>query len=492
MFKTICAKISPDRDLPERAHRVEILNRVLDGKLYDVLSYAFHEEKNDAGEYVLLRDRRPSVRTGIIKTVVDDSVSMLFSEGHFPEPYTENEDLRDVLAAFIKEAKLNWVMIEAATKGAVGSVAIWFRLLKSRVFIKALCTTYLTPVWKADAPDTLDKVIEKYKVKGRALKAAGYTGVEDEKFYWFERHWTEQQELWFLPREVRKADGEFNEAEPAVDGTRSVNHGLGFVPMVWVKNLPGGDDIDGAPTMTEDAINTVIECDYLLSQGGRGLKYSADPTLLIKEPSVDNDGRIVRSAGNAIQVDAEGDAKLLEINGTGATAILDYVQKLRDVAMESMHGNRSNPDKMSAAQSGRALELMHQALIWLADKLRISYGEGAVLDILKMVVATSKKYPVIIDGAEHRNLPDDKITLKWPDWFPPTHEDKVQQATALDLLIKGRVISEETATQAVAATYDIEDVLEERKKVEAQAQAAMDNEVKKTKALAPTNPGQMA
>ena len=32
-----------------------------------------------------------------------------------------------------------------------------------------------------------------------------------------------------------------------------------------------------------------------------------------------------------------------------------------------------------AAQSGRALELMNQGLIWLADNLRVSYGEGALL-----------------------------------------------------------------------------------------------------------------
>ena len=37
--------------------------------------------------------------------------------------------------------------------------------------------------------------------------------------------------------------------EPAVeDAARTVRHGLGFVPIVWIRNLPGGDEIDGACT----------------------------------------------------------------------------------------------------------------------------------------------------------------------------------------------------------------------------------------------------
>jgi hypothetical protein len=58
---------------------------------------------------------------------------------------------------------------------------------------------------------------------------------------------------------------------------------------------------------------------------------------------------------------------------------MDWVKGLREIALEGAGGSRANADKLSAAQSGRAMELMNQALIWLADKLRISYGEGALL-----------------------------------------------------------------------------------------------------------------
>ena len=71
--------------------------------------------------------------------------------------------------------------------------------------------------------------------------------------------------------------------EAEIDEARSVQHGLGFVPMVWIRNLPGqsstGDAVDGACTFRA-AIETQIEIEYQLSQAGRGLKYSSDPTLV--------------------------------------------------------------------------------------------------------------------------------------------------------------------------------------------------------------------
>lgn len=472
MFKTLSEKITKDVDLPDRAWRIEVLNRVLNDELYDVLPHAFHEEKNDAGEYVLLRDRRPSVQTGIIKTVVDDTVSMLFSEGHFPEVFTEDEELRKMLAALIKERNLNLIMIEAATKGSVGSVVILLRVLKGKLFFEAMNTGYLTPYYFAEDPDTLEKVAEKRKVKGSQLIESGYAAIEAAKDYWFEREWSIDQEVWYMPREVAKVRSAPDQNPRVIDTKNTVSHGLGFVPMVWIKNLPGGQGCDGAPTMTRSAINTVIEADYQLSQVGRGLKYSSDPTLIIKEPAVDNEGKIIKSPGNALQVGQDGDAKLLEISGTAAAVVLEYVKVLRDIALEAMHGNRSNPDKMTAAQSGRALELMHQSLIWLADKLRISYGEGALLELLQMVIKASAKYPLMIDGKQQKGIKVEKLTLLWPAWFPPTAEDKMNQATALSTLTLAKIISTETATNTLAADYDIEDVAEERKRVDAETDSA--------------------
>lgn len=171
-------------------------------------------------------------------------------------------------------------------------------------------------------------------------------------------------------------------------------------------------------------------------------------------------------------VSAEGDAKLLEINGTAAQAVIEYVRMLRELSLESIHGNRSNADKVSAAQYARAMELMNQALIWLADKLRINYGEGALLSLLRKIVVASAKYPLKVNGEEIEPLnAKAKLTLRWPDWYAPTYADKQTQAETLTTLRTGGLLSQETAVKSLADGYDIEDPQDEVCKIKAEPPA---------------------
>lgn len=465
MFDSLCDLIPNDPDYPPRMRRLDILRRVLDGSLYDVLPYQFHEERGAGGEYIPLRARRPSVRYALCRTVVEDSVALLFSEGHFPTFDCADHAVRDALADIVKESRLNQVMVDAAIRGSIGSVAIVMRVLKGRVFFSALDTLFLTPAWDPDAPDTLATVTERYKVSGAVLAAEGYQIDDPSGVYWFMRRWDRIFETWFLPVPVG------DNSTPVEDEARSVRHGLGFVPLAWIRNLPGlsstGDAADGAATFRA-AIETAIEIDYQLSQAGRGLKYSSDPTLLIKEPAT-SDTEIVKGAGNALVVSEKGDAKLLEIGGTASAAVIEYVRTLREFALESVHGNRANADRISAAQSGRALELLNQGLIWLADNLRVSYGEGALLALARMVLRASQIYRLNVFGAPLPRLdPNARISLKWPRWTPPTADDRQKDALTLSTLAASGQISRETAVKSIADVYDIEDVPAELARIAAE------------------------
>ena len=117
-FQSLRESYPKDSDFSERTHRLLALTRVLDGTLYGELKYAFGEEKNGNGEYVPLAERRPSARTRFCHTVVNDSVSMLFSEGHFPSVDCADEQTREALSQLKKESKLNAVMIDAAIRGS--------------------------------------------------------------------------------------------------------------------------------------------------------------------------------------------------------------------------------------------------------------------------------------------------------------------------------------------------------------------------------------
>lgn len=455
MFDTISALVPRDPAYADRTRTLDILNRVLTGTLYDVLPYSFHEERSAGGEYIPLRNRRPTVRYPLCRLVVEDSVSLLFSEGHFPTIDCSDGTVRQVIAELVKETRLNVVMTDTAIRGSIGSAAVLMRVLRGRVFFNCLDTLYLTPTWNPEAPDELLSVTERYKVHGSALVSNGYDIDDPDQDYWFGRCWDTDSETWFSPVAVNSGQ------PPSIDLARTVQHGLGFVPIVWIRNLPGfsvtGDPADGACTFRA-AVETQIEIDYQLSQAGRGLKYSSDPTLLIKEPAM-TDSEIVKGGGNALILSEKGDARLLEIGGTASAAVIEYVGLLRELALESVHGNRANPDRLTAAQSGRALEMLNQGLLWLADNLRVTYGEGALLALLRMVVRASQKYPLLVSGQQVGALdPTASLSLRWPDWYPPSSEDRQRDAHTLSTLAAAGHMSRETAVKTLAPTYDIEDI----------------------------------
>ena len=458
MFDTICELISRDPDHPPRTWVLDTLTRVLTGQLYDVLPYDFHDERSPSGEYIPLRKRRPSVRYPLCRIVVEDSVSLLFSEGHFPTIDCPDRVTQSSIARIVRDSRLNLVMTEAAIRGSIGSVAILMRVLNGRIFFQVMDSIYLTPIWNPKEPDTLLTIIERYKVAGVQLSNNGYEISDLSSDYWFQRSWDGDSETWYLPSSVSEG------LPQGIDTIRTVHHNLGFEPIVWIRNLPGysatGDPNDGTCTF-RSAVETQIEIDYQLSQAGRGLKYSSDPTLLLKEP-IGADTDIVKGAGNALVVGEKGDARLLEIGGTAAAAVIEYVRTLREFALESIHGNRASPERLTAPQSGRALELMNQGLLWLADNLRITYGEVALLSLARMIVQASLRYTLRTSGGTVPPMnPATIFSLKWPRWYPTSASDRQLDATTLETLMTSGLISRTSAIKAIADVYDIDNVADE-------------------------------
>ncbi len=486
MLKLLQAKVEKDSDLPDRAWTLEWRELFRTSAIYDKLPHAFCHEKDNQDAYIPLRDRRPSVIFGLPTIIVNDTTSLLFGDGHFPTvdvKVKQNGKLKPVddpvtdeieanLADIIEDTNLKEVMLDAAVRGSVGSVALAFALKKSRVFWDVMSTRFLTPEYDAEEPDKLSRVIEKYKVLGKALRAQGYA-IDDKDLntkFWFQRIWTREREEWYLPWPVQTlASAQDNIARTVryaaantLDTERTVDHKLGFVPIVWIKNLPGGDKVDGICTF-EAALSNSIEIDYQLSQGGRGLKYSSDPTLVIKEGGYETgDEPVLRSASNALRGGEGFDAKLLEISGSAASAVLEYVRALRELSLELCGGNRASPEKLSGAQSGRAMELMNQSLIWLADKLRTSYGTKGLIPALKMVIAANEKFDIVVAGETLRkgslgSADKARLNLKWPPWYAPTAADHAHKSTALKTYRDAGAIDQETAVKAVMHDFDIAD-----------------------------------
>ncbi len=453
------ARMPRDPAMPSRSFKLAALETMLEGRQYDTLPYPFSKERTEAGEYIPLDERRPTVRTGLCRVVVEDSVSLLFSEGHWPTIKVADGRTATVLNELVSDCRLKETMLEAATRGSVGSVAIQVRIVKSRPFLSVLSTKYLTPAWRWDDPGKLESVVECYKVDAAALFGLGFDIDPAAGVFWFKRIWDDQAELWFRP--IPAGD---DPTSMTIDPDRTVVHGLGFVPIVWIRNISGNaghdqDGPDGTCTFAA-AIDTVIEVDYLLSQAGRGLKYGSDPTLVLKDPSSGLGGASpvrIGGAAAALTLPPEGDAKLLEINGNAAAAVLAHVKELRALALESIHGNRAHGDRAGAAPSGRAIEMMCQGLIWLADRLRIAYGDGGLLSLLGMLCRASCRLRggIVVGGTAYRDLDPKGLGLSWPSWFPASFNDRQAQASSVATLLEAGVIDQRAAYAIVAPLYGL-------------------------------------
>jgi hypothetical protein len=100
---------------------------------------------------------------------------------------------------------------------------------------------------------------------------------------------------------------------------------------------------------------------------------------------------------------------------------------------------------------------MNQGLLWLADNLRISYGDG-LLSLARMILRAARIYPLALEGSV---LPlmdaDAPLNLRWPGWYPADSLDRQRQAETMNSLVAAKQISRETALRVLGPMFGIED-----------------------------------
>lgn len=469
-----------DKDFSEREALLFIYKKVYNRSLYDNLA-PWNMEYNggqNSGEYIPLARRRPSVIYGIPKIIVNESVSMLFGDSHFPLLRGKEQNQTDLLDYISRQCDLKSKMLSAAKKGSIGSVCIVVKVLNRKFFLDVLETVHLTPVFDEQEPCKLINLIEKVKVTGDVLMSRGYDIEEKDKnaHFYLIREWNETEEIYFLPYKVDKEkDKEFM---PSKDAKRSVEHELGFVPAVWIKNTEECHKIDGECTF-EPIIDLCVEIDYQLSQLGRLLKYNSDPTLVIKDPSQLSDQQLIKGIG-PITLGENGDAWMLEMTSGSTNAVIDYVRCLREFALETVRGNRANPDKLSAIHSGKALQMLNANLIGFVEDLRIAYGENGIKCILNIMIAILNSGKFDVEVGKYMGVTFDTaedITLEWKDWYPPTPQDDLQEAQALQTYVSIGILSREGALKTVAEKFNVIDIKKEL--TQAQNDVSVASNVKK-------------
>lgn len=432
-----------------RYRRLDGMERFLEGKAYEHLAVPFHQEKETSGQYIPLRERRPSVIYNIPQIIVSRTSRLLFGGKHFPKFQTSEQEISDFLQNITDTSSLQQTMVEAARIGSVGSVAIVFYIKEGKYFFDVINPKFCLPKW--DTNRELEELFIMYPVFGYDLVAVGYS-IDDEDIneeFLFAKKFTKKEEIYYIP--VKSEDFE-GISKLNKDSSRSEEHRLGIVPAVWIKNLPPTNAIDGRCTF-ECILNMSIEIDYQLSQCGRGLKYNADPQLLVKEDSGSeaDDGITVRGTANTLFVGEKGDAKLLEIDGAGQKAVLEYVKQVRQYALEVAASSRKDPESSYGNMSGRAMEILDGDLIAMVGELRLTYGEAGLKELcIKMLKAADaiKLKPFKIPS-------DFNMELYWGNWFEPTPVDLVQLEQALTEAVQNQRMFQHEARAITATVWNI-------------------------------------
>lgn len=456
MLKLLTDKINRSgwEGLDKRYQRLDVLDRFLDGTFYDHLPYAFYQEEDSMKKYIPLWDRRPSARYPLPSTIAKLCARKLFAGRHAPRIIHPDKRIQLIFQKLAEECKLEQLMCQAATWGSVGSVAMTFKVIgegnlgKLRAF--PWRSKYCEP--KFDKFGNLSRLRIAYIANGYELLARGWTldvekkEIEGYKAYWRVFDMVPAGEIHYFPIiETKWRTGTESDlpliAEEAIKG-------VGFTQAHWFTNLAGGRVPDGICTF-EEILPLAIDIDYTLSQLGRGVRYNASPQVVFIGQTLQQEEGVIpdRNPKTILQFreptkDSSGDAtgggnaKLLEMTGEGIRVGLEYMERLRKLALESAAAVLKDPDKAGSLITGKAMEALDENLVDLVQELRTSYGTHGELPMLKNmgVAAIRAKHP-LMKGVTEQDC--DGLMLQWPLIHTPTPDEVQKLVQAMGQAVGG-------------------------------------------------------
>lgn len=464
-FSDIAKGINYPPKTSDRFKTLDAYSRILAGTLYDHIKVKFDEE-NDGSGYIKLRERRPSVIWNGASLISKQLAGLLWGDEQMPmvrtyfgdEPTDADRAAEQDLQHVVEELCLDDLMMEVTEESTVGSCAVILRAMDDKsAYIEVVPGKRVTPTFDPKNPNRLLKIQQLYSLKGSDLRDYGYDIKDDDldRTFWYRLDIDKKAETRFFPmREDRYL--KLGQVEGGVrvqwEVDQEYKHGFGEIPVVWVMAPgKGASPFDGS-CLFGNIVDTLVEIDYMLSQIGRGYRYSADPMLAISQGELANDARpagydelpptqtdggaIVKSPTNVLNLGVNGDAKMLEISGQGLSAAGEHVKLLREWALEVVGGMKSDAENEKGAESGRALEMLYQALVLLVKRWRIAVGNKGFIPIVGLILTALEKKLIAIEGLS--SIPTSTVLrLVWPTWMTPTGADLAQTANAWQTLAGG-------------------------------------------------------
>lgn len=519
------------RHTSARYLRLDRLERYVAGTQYEGRPSWFDDS-------VELFSRAPCIVAPIVKTAIASHVGMIFrkapvitsapdeDETKIDPNFGLSEDNSKKLDAGIvqvmRHANLMTVSKEVLRRAMGGSSAVAVPAIRNgRLAVDVMSAKWCTP--KFDPKD--NRKVESLEIKYPFLqdKQEAATGKWYKVVMLFRRVIDGTKDTTFQPVEAPERP----EIEPVwtPDADKTVEHNLGFCPVVWYKFMGqcgATHEIDGE-AIHAGVLDEITGLDFAVSQRHRAVLYNADPITYetgVQEGFIPTE--TVMSSAYMGPMDASENAQwrrpagpgksgrrrgpgsvwqypnneakvgLLSLPSDAVQACQVNAADLKDTICSALRWNPIDPKEMAsgATLSGRALEILYTDQVTFDNDVRADFTEGALLPIVDMmlrllVTMKSRKERIYLPGydvltallakfhdenkAANESWMTPRLSVKWPAYFTPNEADQktVSDRTRADL--QAGVIKLGTAVAAVAEMYGIENPAQYAKDMEKDA-----------------------
>jgi hypothetical protein len=504
-----------DACTPPRARRLGHIEAFVDGNQYEGRPGWFDETE------LPVWDRKPCVKYRAVRSAIASNVDLLLGENRYPQikaggdENESDEQLEDGLSSddsklierFLlsvkDEAELEPALRKLYTKEQrCGSCCAIIGSRRGKLFVESLDPRWTTIT--RDANLEIESVEISFPFIDHVRLTDGWHAVA--KLY--RRVIDASRDVTFKPG-LCQEDG----AEPKwqENPAMSVNHGLGFVPVIWHKR--DSDDSDGCQSEDGKAIHDnledeIVAIDIGLSMRHEGALYCRPERVEIGvTPGYNPTGETVRveayasvdgresgrTASNFYSSGMGGGGKRrrgpgwvnqfddpatkvmnLENSGDALKALDDDIRDLRTKICETLAWVPLDPDsvKFAATVSGKALEVLRERQLNRVATDRETFGKNVIVAVYQMLLRVvsvvkeaartpgiKKVLPIIAkmsDTGAQWQAP--RLKLHWPPFFRATAEDEGKLVDTTSKAKDAGLITKRTAVEKLQSVYGIENV----------------------------------
>lgn len=452
--------VQPRKTMPYRSTELDKIDKYLESTQYDHLSD--WDVSECSGSYIKIKDRKPAIIYPMAQVLTDRLASKLLGMSVFPSPKIEGDpDTEEFLKIIMRATHFKDKLLQAMKPFvSKGSVFVRFKIVEGKPIIQHYNPKYCYP--KFDKKNDLVQVEIKYV----------YEDWEDLDVKGF------PIKKWYRMVVGKNSDVLYNSPkyedriEPIFNTVATVEHNLGFVQGVWMKTVDDEHSPDG-PGVVKPIMDFSDALNYNLSQSDKSVAYGQDPQLVTNGMDSEEVDDLVKSSSRAWNLGREGDAKFLEVAGSGVTVAKEFRTDIKKDIMDIARIIILDPEKIvGSAQSGKAMEVLHGPMIELINELRPQVDKGLIeLDqklMLALIVFNDKGAKLTITIPEGYSPVSMDIVNTWPEIFPKTMQDLRDKIGVATSMTSGNLASRESMLRWVAKDFNIENIEEEMQKVDTQ------------------------